>query len=167
MKYVLTLGLALLAAVFTLPAQAGDKMHSMIKVEDAWARATAPKAPNGAAYITVHSHGQSMDRLVAAASPVAKKVELHTHLMADGVMKMRRIEGGVEVHPGAPAVFRPGGNHIMLMGLNQQLKPGESFKMTLTFEKAGPIEVEVMVMKAGAMGKKGMKGMDHSKHKMN
>lgn len=139
-------------------ADAGDmKKHDGLMIKDVWSRATP--ARNGVAYMTVFNHGQAMDRLIAVESPIAKKVELHTHSMRDGVMRMRRISA-VEVHPGEPAVFAPGGNHVMLMGLHGKLTEGQTFPVTLVFEKAGKVTVQAAVGKAGAMGPGGHK-MDH------
>jgi periplasmic copper chaperone A len=151
-------------------AFAGDMTkHGDLMVKDVWSRATP--ARNGVAYMTIFNQGQGMDRLIAVESPVAKKVELHTHSMKDGVMRMRQISA-VEVHPGEPAVLAPGGNHVMLMGLHRKLKAGENFAVTLVFEKAGKVTVDVAVGKAGAMGhgapkmqhKHGDHKMDHKKH---
>lgn len=150
--------LAAVAAVFFLSGSAhADDMKKVgdLMVKDVWSRATP--ARNGVAYMTIFNQGQSMDRLIAVESNIAKKVELHTHSMKDGVMRMRRISA-VEVHPGEPAVLAPGGNHVMLMGLHGKLKKGESFPVTLIFEKAGKVTVNVAVEKAGAMG--------HDSHKM-
>jgi len=142
-------------------AAAGDmKKHDGLMVKDVWSRATP--ARNGVAYMTIFNHGQHMDRLVAAESPVSKKAEIHTHSMKDGVMRMRRIEA-VEVHPGEPAVFAPGGNHVMLMGLHEKLVAGQTFPVTLVFEKFGKVTVEVKVGKAGAMGHDGHKHGGHEK----
>ncbi len=142
------------------PAQAGDAhKHGGLMVKDVWSRATP--ARNGVAYMTVFNHGAGMDRLVAVESDVAKKVELHTHSMKDGVMRMRRISA-IEVHPGEPAVLAPGGNHVMLMGLHKSLKEGQTFTVNLIFEKAGKIAVEVAVRKAGAMGHGNPKKGGHS-----
>ena len=146
------------------PAQAGDAhKYGGLMVKDVWSRATP--ARNGVAYMTIFNHGGGMDRLVAVESDVAKKVELHTHSMKDGVMRMRRISA-IEVHPGEPAVLAPGGNHVMLMGLHKSLKEGQPFTVNLVFEKAGKIEVDVAVHKAGAMGYGGPKEGGHSgRHK--
>lgn len=142
------------------PAYAGDATkHGDLMVKDVWSRATP--ARNGVAYMTIFNHGAGMDRLVAAESDVAKKVELHTHSMKDGVMRMRRISA-VEVHPGEPAVMAPGGNHVMLMGLHKKLEEGQTFTVTLIFEKAGKIAVDVSVRKAGAMGHGSHKRGGHS-----
>lgn len=134
---------------FSVAAFANDMTkHGDLMVKDVWSRATP--AQNGVAYMTIFNGGQRMDRLVAVESPVAKKVELHTHSIMDGVMRMRRIYA-VEVHLGVPAVLAPGGTHVMLKGLNRKLKEDEKFAITLEFEKAGKVTVDVVVGKAGAM----------------
>ena len=140
-------------------SMAMPKVGSLV-VERAWARASVAK--NGAAYVTIRNDGKAMDRLVAASSPIAKKVELHTHTMDNGVMRMREIEA-VEVHPGAPAVLQPGGNHIMLIGLNRKLTRGDSFPMTLRFAKAGEVTVTVSVMAIAAKGMDRKHGRDMKK----
>lgn len=126
-----------------------------ITIADPWSRATAPGAANGACFFVATNAGAEADRIVAAASPVAQKAELHTHRQEDGVMKMRQVEA-IEVKPGEPATLRPGGLHVMLMGLKEPLKQGATFPVTLTFAKAGPVTVEVTVKEAGAMGAGGM-----------
>lgn len=123
--------------------------QSQVEVKDAWARATPGKAENGAAYLTIVS--PVPDRLTGVSTPIAKKAELHNMTMEGGVMKMRPLSE-VDVPAGQPVPLKPGGTHIMLMGLNRQLKPGEHFPLTLSFEKGGTREVEVAVEKAGAMG---------------
>ena len=76
--------------------------------------------------------------------------------MENGIARMRPVDA-VAVAPDAPAVFQPGGYHVMIMGLKGPLKEGETFPLTLTFEKAGDVTVDVMVMKKAAM--------DHGMHK--
>ena len=120
-----------------------------IEIEHPWARATAPSAQNGAAYLVLNGTGKESDRLLSAATPVAEKAELHTHLMDNGVMKMRPVDA-IEVTPGSPTALQPGGLHIMLLGLKQPLVKGKAFPLTLTFEKAGPVTVQVDVQGAGA-----------------
>ena len=134
-------GLAVTSTALAQPAQ--------LEVNNAWARATPGKAENGAAYVTIQS--PTADRLVAASSPVAKKAELHTMSMQGMVMKMRPI-AGLDIPPGQPVTLKPGGEHIMLMGLNQPLREGQSFPLTLNFQKAGPRTVTVAIEKAGATG---------------
>jgi len=137
----LVAGLVVTSAALAQPAQ--------LEVTNAWARATPGKAENGAAYVTIES--PTADRLVSASSPVAKKAELHTMSMQGMVMKMRPI-AGLDVPPGQSVTLKPGGEHIMLMGLNQPLHEGQSFPLTLDFEKAGPRTVTVAVEKAGSNG---------------
>jgi copper(I)-binding protein len=105
--------------------------------------------------------GSAPDRLVSVSTPAAKKAELHNHIMEGGLMKMRPV-GVVEVTPGDPSVLQPGGLHIMLMGLSQPLVEGNSFPLTLNFERAGSIEVEVMIFQPEETGDGHMK---HDKKK--
>ena len=126
---------------------------NQLEVSNAWARATPGKAENGAAYVTILS--PTPDRLLSASSPAAKKAELHTMEMAGMVMKMRPI-AGLDIPAGQPIALKPGGEHIMLIGLQQPLREGQAFTLTLNFEKAGARTVSVAVEKAGAMS-----GMTH------
>jgi periplasmic copper chaperone A len=124
--------------------KAGD-----ISISAPWSRATAPRAPNGAVFLTLSNAGGQVDRLVSAQSPVADKVELHTHIQDGDVMRMRQVDG-IEVAPGAPTALQPGGLHIMLMGLKHPLTEGQSFPVTLAFKQAGNVTVPVTVQSAGA-----------------
>ena len=122
---------------------------AQLEVSDAWARATPAKAENGIAFLTIRS--PTSDRLVSVSSPVAKKAELNTMEMSGMVMKMRPI-ASLNIPAGQPVTLKPSGEHIMLMGLNGPLREGQSFPLTLTFEKAGAREVTVAVEKPGAAG---------------
>src|SRR5271167_584296 len=130
-------------------ASAALAQTNQLDVSDAWARASPGKAENGVAYLTIRS--PTPDRLVAASSPVAKKAELHTMEMAGMVMKMRPL-AGLDIPAGQPVTLKPGGDHVMLMGLNGPLHEGQSFPLTLNFEKAGARTVTVAVEKPGAAG---------------
>ena len=134
---------------FLLLASAAAAQTGAVEVKNAWARATPGKAETGAAYLTVET--TAPDRLTGASTPVAAKAELHEMTMQGGVMKMREL-GAVDVPAGHAVVLKPGAAHIMLMGLKQPLRAGESFPLTLDFEKAGRREVTVTIEKAGAMG---------------
>lgn len=115
-----------------------------LRVSHAFARATMPQQPAAGAYLTIENKGAA-DRLVAASTPVAKSVELHTMSMENNVMKMREVPG-IDVASAATLEMQPGqGYHLMLMGLQQPLKAGDRFPVTLQFEKAGKLEVEVSV----------------------
>jgi copper(I)-binding protein len=132
-----------------LVASAALAQTNQLEVNNAWARATPGKAENGAAYVTIES--PTPDRLVSVSTPVAKKAELHTMEMKGMVMEMRPV-AGVDIPAGQPVGLKPGGEHIMLLGLNQPLREGQTFPLTLNFEKAGPRAVTVTVEKAGAAG---------------
>lgn len=121
-----------------------------LQLTDVWARATPGKAETGAAYLTIVS--SVPDRLTAVATPEAKTAELHNMTMEGGIMKMRPLPNGVELPAGQAVMLKPGATHIMLMGLKQPLKKGDTFPLTLSFEKAGTKEVAVAVEAAGAMG---------------
>lgn len=141
-----------LFALLSLPAAATEPLPPVkaggLSLEVVWARATASSARTGAAYLTI-VNGGAADRLTAAASPVAGQVELHTHVMDGSVARMRKVEGGLEIPAGSELVMEPGGLHVMLMDLARPLKPGETFPLSLTFEKAGTVELATQVRAAG------------------
>jgi copper(I)-binding protein len=121
-----------------------------VEVQNAWARATAAGAGAGGVFLTVTDKG-APDRLVGASTPVAAMAEVHETVNDNGVMRMRPVPG-LPLESNKPVELKPGGYHIMLMGLKQQLKDGETFPVTLNFEKAGSVTATVHVGKAGAMG---------------
>ncbi|MCU0839063.1 MAG: copper chaperone PCu(A)C [Rhodospirillales bacterium] len=146
-------------AIITLagPLRASETTIGSLKIEHPWARATAGAAANGAAYMVISTSGNEADQLIGATSPVAATVELHTHVMEGDVMRMRPVKA-IEVNAGEPAVLKPGGLHVMLIGLRAPLKQGASFPLTLTFAKSGTVTVNVDVEGPGA-------GHDVSKHR--
>lgn len=148
MKMFVGRRLAVLAALGLIWAAAAQaQVPAPLKIDGVWARATAGAARTGAAYMTIQNDGATADRLVAAASPIAGSVELHAHLKDGDVMRMRPVMA-VEVAPGEPAVLQPGGLHVMLLDLKGPLKDGESFPLTLTFEKAGKVTVSVAIRRS-------------------
>lgn len=118
------------------------------RVAEAWARATPPGAATGAVYFVL-TGGDAGDRLLGASSPVAERAELHMTTMSDGMMRMRALEN-LRLAPGETVRFEPGGRHVMLIGLKQPLHEGDAVPLTLTFERAGTIEVQVEVRSAAA-----------------
>lgn len=145
----MTLNKTLLGFALLLPAllaQAHDYQAGSLHVDHPWSREMPPVAPTAAAYFVVHNQGAEPDRLLAASTPVAGKAELHEHVHADGVMKMQHVEA-VEIPAGGVLKFEPMGYHVMLFELRQQAREGERFPLTLTFEKAGTLDVEVAVQK--------------------
>lgn len=124
-----------------LPALAQD-----ITIEDAYARSMGGIGASGAVFFDIKNAGTEADRLVSAASDVAKMVELHTHKQdAAGVMQMIAVPEGFEVPAGADHLLARGGDHVMLMGLTRELADGDMVALTLTFEKAGEVTVDVPV----------------------
>ena len=121
-----------------------------IEVTQAWSRATPGGAPVGAGYLALTNRGAEADRLIGGSSDVAAKIEVHEMSMDNGVMKMRELAGGLEVKPGETVALKPGGNHLMLMGLKRGLKEGERFKAQLEFARGGKTEVEFVVQGMGS-----------------
>lgn len=153
---------ALLIAIFAIAphARAHDYRQGDIVIDHPWARASAGNARTGAAYLALANDGAAPDRLLAAATPVAERAEVHTHMDEDGVMKMRPVEA-LELAPGEEVTLAPGGLHIMLMGLTAPLVDGDSFPLTLTFERAGEIVVTVEIGGVGAMPEAPAQDADH------
>ena len=154
--------LSFLLAIFSVVvgsfALAAESRHGDLVIGQPWARASIGKAPNGAAYMTISVQGTEADRLIAAESEVARRVELHTHMMDGDIMRMRPV-AAIEVAPGEPTVLQPGGLHVMLMGLKSPLTEGQRFALTLVFERGGRVEVDVAVL--GATAIQGPEGMKH------
>ena len=121
-----------------------------IEIENAWARATPGMARNGGAYFTAKNSGKGADRIIGVSADIADRAELHTHINDNGIMRMRQVDG-VDVPAGGEVTFKPGGYHIMFIGLHKPLNQGERVPVTLMFEKAGKQTVEVTVMGVGAM----------------
>jgi periplasmic copper chaperone A len=132
---------------------------SGISFEHVWARPTAGLGTTGAIYFTVVSKSDP-DQLLGVSTPVAATAELHETSLDNGVMKMRPVPS-IALVPGKPVTFKPGGYHVMLMGLKSPLKIGESFPLTLTFEHAQPVTVTANVEASAGpeTGRGGMGGM--------
>ncbi len=129
-------------------------MHSSpsVTVAKAWARASIGR--NGAAYFTLVNASETDVKLVGVTANVAKRVKLHSHRMDGNIMRMRPLEN-IVVPAGASVTLKPGGHHVMLMGLTHKLKEGDAFPLTVVFEKAGKMQISVKVGKIGAAGPTG------------
>jgi hypothetical protein len=140
----------LVAAVFALSAAfaglalAHEYRLGDIVIEHPWATPSIGQARSGAVYLTIAAEAAQSDRLIGAATPAARMAGIHTHILEEGIVRMRPVQA-IEIAPGAPVLLRPGGLHIMLMDLAAPLTVGQTFPLTLTFEKAGTIEIEVVV----------------------
>ena len=150
---VTTVGLGAAALV----AQANDVKAGTIAIGHPYARATVPGQPVGGGYLKLDNKGAA-DRLLSASAGVAGSVELHSMSMEGDVMRMRQVDS-IALPAGKTVELKPGGLHIMFMGLKAPLKAGDSFPMKLKFEKAGEVTVQV---KVEAPGQDGMsKDMKH------
>jgi copper(I)-binding protein len=117
-----------------------------IAVHDAYARASTAMSASGAAFMVIDNPGGEADRLIAASTDAAERAELHTHLEdANGVMRMIHVEEGFELPADGGITLQRGGMHVMLLGLTEPLEQGDTVSITLTFEKAGDVTVDVPV----------------------
>jgi copper(I)-binding protein len=140
---------AVALSVAALAAHAHSFQLGELTIGHPYARATAPGQPAGGAYLSINNAGGAADKLVSATADVAASVELHEMKMEGNVMRMREVPG-IDVPAGKAVALKPGGLHIMLMGLKAPLKQGEKFPLKLTFEKAGEVTVTVNVEGPGA-----------------
>lgn len=140
------------------PVTTGD-----LEITGGFSRATLPNAPVGGGFMTIENKGHEDDRLVSASSSVAGHMEVHEMAMEGDVMRMRELADGLPIPAGQTVELKPGGFHIMFMELKEPLVEGETVTVTLTFEKAGEVEVTLTV---GKMNARGHGSMDHSGHGM-
>lgn len=132
------------AAVVTLATPALAEMSIMI--HDAYARSGGKMAKSGAAFMQIMNHSDSDDRLIAVTSDEAQRVELHTHMeMGDGIMKMMEVEEGFAIPAHGMIQLARGGDHVMFMGLVEGWEHGDVLAVTLTFENAGDIQIDIPV----------------------
>ena len=141
----LILPILMASTVLTGAAFAHEYKIGDLVIDHPVSRATLANAPVGGGYMTIRNMGNEADTLLGGASAVADKVEVHEMSMDGDVMKMRELSKGLEIPAGGEVKLMPGGFHIMFMGLNQQLIEGEEFSSTLTFEKAGTVEVNFSI----------------------
>lgn len=140
--------LTALMLVLSAPVLAGNPLPPIqigqLKLEHCWAR-PGQEGKNTAAYLTIDNEKLQQDKLISAECGVAHQIELHNHIHEDGVMKMRPVPN-VEIKDKVTEM-KPGGLHIMLMNLKQDLKENDKISMKLTFEKAGSVNVDFLVKK--------------------
>jgi periplasmic copper chaperone A len=116
---------------------------SRVEITQPWSRPAVAGA-TAAGFMTLANRGKTADALVAVSSPMARKAEIHRSSVTDGVMSMRR-QDRVEIPQGRQITFAPGGYHLMFVGLARPLRAGDTLPATLTFAKAGPVEVRFVV----------------------
>jgi copper(I)-binding protein len=144
------------------PAAAGGPAVTAgdLELSGAFTRATLPNAPVGGGYLTITNKGTSDDRLVSVSTPVAGTSQIHQMKMDGDVMKMNALPDGLVIPAGGTVRLEPGGYHLMFMDLQEPLVEGQSLSVTLTFEKAGTVELQLPIGSPAAKGP----ATDHSKH---
>jgi len=131
-------------------AAAGDYDVGTIHISQPWARATPKGAITGAGYMTITNKGSAPDKVSCVSDDASAQCEIHSMTMEGGVMKMRPVEGGLEIKPGESVMLKPGGYHVMFRELKHPLEQGAAVKATLKFEHAGTVEVDYPVLALGA-----------------
>lgn len=134
------------AAALTAPAVAADATVGGLTISGAFARATLPRQPVGGAYLTITNTGTTDDRLVSVATPVSDAPRIDQMQAGDGgTMKMAALPDGLPIPAGQTVTLAPGSFHVMLTALKQPLVKGETLTLTLIFEKAGAVELQVPI----------------------
>jgi len=141
---------ALHAVLTTSAAAAGDYDVGSIHISQPWSRATPKGATTGAGYMTLSNKGATPERVSCVSDDASAQCQIHTMTMEGGVMKMRPVEGGLEIKPGESVTLKPGGNHMMFLSLKHPLEQGGMVKATLKFDHAGTVDVEYPVLAIGA-----------------
>jgi copper(I)-binding protein len=162
----------LVAAALSLAltaAFAADFKAGSLSVSNPWSNATPKGASVAVGYMNITNSGTAPDRLISGSSDISAKLEIHTMTMDNGVMKMRPVEGGIEIKPGATVEFKSGSYHLMFVDLKRPLAANDHIKAALVFEKAGAVNVEFDVLPLGAtpghaMPMPGMPGMNMPGH---
>jgi len=140
------------ATLLSAPLIAATVRVGNLAISGAWSRESASGQSVGGAFMTIANVGPSDDRLLGGSSPVAAQVQLHTMSMEGGVMRMRQVQGGLAIPARGNLELKPGGFHIMLIGLKHPLRQGEAVPLTLRFQRAGRVTVRVIVQSVAAMG---------------
>ncbi len=143
--------------VATANATAGSVKAGTLTIEQPWSRATPGGAKVGGGYVRITNAGQASDKLIGGSFPGASRVEVHEMSLDGDVMRMKQVQGGLEIKAGSTVELKPGGHHLMFMDLKEPLKEGQTVKGTLVFEKAGTVNVEYTV--------RGMGGAAPAEHK--
>jgi copper(I)-binding protein len=144
-RYLSALAVVAFLLTTSQPGLAHDYVLGPIEIKHPWARATPRTAKTGAGYLILNNGGKTADRLVAATSPRAERVEFHQSTMDGTVSRMRPVQGGLSIAPNDSVAFAPNGYHLMLTELRGPLVDGERVPLTLQFETAGSITVELAV----------------------
>ncbi len=146
------LALGAVVALTATAAVAHGYRVGALSIQHPWSRETAVGQAVGGGFLTIANGGTRNDRLLSGTSPLAAEVQLHAMTMDGGVMRMRQVTGGIAVPAKGSVELKPGGYHIMFMGLKRQLRQGERFPVTLRFQRAGSVTVQFAVQPVGSTG---------------
>jgi len=145
MKLSLTLLACLLAMLSMQSISADEYRLGHLQITDPYTRTTPPMAAVAGGFMTVTNNGTESDTFLGGSAGFVEAVEIHEMSMADGIMKMRRLENGLQIAPNETVELKPGGYHLMLIKPSEPMKEGDKHKITLSFKQAGDIEVELEV----------------------
>ena len=145
MKLSLTLLACLLAMLSMQSISADEYRLGHLQINDPYTRTTPPMAAVAGGFMTVTNNGTEGDTFLGGSAGFVEAVEIHEMSMADGIMKMRRLENGLQIAPNETVELKPGGYHLMLIKPSEPMKEGDKHKITLSFKQAGDIEVELEV----------------------
>jgi len=134
------------------PAIAHDFAAGGLTIDHPIVTPTIGVTPVNAGYMTIINRGRTSDRLIAAESPSARAVEIHTHERVDGMVRMRQVAGGVAIPAGGRVTFAPGGLHLMVYDPVKPIADGDLFEIFLTFERAGRVRIVAMAERPAAGG---------------
>lgn len=150
MRWIVLAAGLLIAAHAQADTVASSAAPHVVRAEQPWARATAPRQTVGGAYMTLTSPAD--DRLMVISSPASPRVEVHATTMDGAVMRMRELADGLPLPAGQAVALAPGGLHIMLMDLQQPLVAGEIVRVQLRFQHAPPLDLDIPIGAVGARG---------------
>lgn len=147
------MSLSLAASLFLSQPSAWAHGYELgsLRIDHPWSRATPPGTPTGGGFMVIHNDGDSADRLLGGYSDFTVDISIHQTTLEDGIMKMQPLPTGLEIPAGGSVSLEPGSYHLMLMGLESPLVEGDRRSITLEFEKAGTIEVNLTINAIGAM----------------
>lgn len=147
-----TLALGAAIGLMATAAVAHSYRAGPLSIQHPWSRETAVGQAVGGGFLTIANSGSREDRLLAGTAAVAAEVQLHTMTMDGGVMRMRQVTDGIAIPAKGSVELKPGGYHIMFMGLKRQLRQGERVPVTLRFQRAGSVTVQFAVQPVGSTG---------------
>ena len=146
----LVAGFVLALAIVTTSATAADVRIGDLKIEQFWTRATPGGAKVAVGYLTITNVGTEPDVLVSGTFEKSARVEVHEMKVENDIMRMREMADGLEIKPGETVTLKPGGSHLMFMGLSERLREGETVTGTVTFRRAGTVKLQFPVRSIAA-----------------